>query len=129
MRKILLVMAGGSIGSLTRFLMNRLAEFLVGPGFPWPTLWVNLAGCLLVGFCLSLSERTRLLGPSARLFIITGFLGGLTTFSAYSLETAEFIREGAGWELIANLLGNNAGGICLAYVGLWLGSGFHRGPR
>ncbi|MCE5241932.1 MAG: fluoride efflux transporter CrcB [Syntrophobacteraceae bacterium] len=122
-------MAGGSFGSLTRFLVNRLAESLVGPVFPWPTLFVNLAGCVLVGFCLLLSERTRLLGPSARLFIITGFLGGLTTFSAYPLETAEFMREGADWELLANILANNAGGAFLAPAGLWLGSGFLRESR
>ena len=122
MRKILLVMTGGGLGALSRYFVNWFVAVSIGPGFDWATLFVNSAGCLLIGISFALAERTKLFGPSARLFFVTGFLGGLTTFSAYSGETVHFLREGSGVEALASVLANNAAGVFLAGLGLWLGT-------
>ncbi len=104
---------------MTRYLATLLAVRLLGPGFPWGTLLVNLAGCFLVGVLFGLGTRTTLLGPSARLFLMTGFLGGLTTFSAFGLESLNAARENA-LLAAANIVANNVGGLLLVAAGLWV---------
>ena len=129
MKKMLLVMTGGSLGALARFLVNWFVGTFIGSGFAWATLWVNLVGCLLIGLFFALAERTRIMGSSARLFAVTGFLGGLTTFSAYSFETAKFLQSGSGVDALINVLVNNVGGLLLVCVGLWLGEVVLKGAR
>jgi CrcB protein len=80
----------------------------------------NLAGCFLIGVSFALAERTALLGPSARLFFMTGFLGSLTTFSTYALETSNSLTSGSNPIAIANFLINNFGGILLVFLGIYL---------
>ncbi len=80
---LLLVAAGGAAGSVARYLVSLLALSQLGAGFPWGTLAVNVAGSALIG----LAAGAGLQGE-ARLLLVTGFLGGFTTFSAFSLETA-----------------------------------------
>jgi CrcB protein len=118
--KILLVMAGGSLGALSRYGVALLAANLFGARFPWGTLIVNLTGCFLIGFAYSLGERTSLVSPSVRLFFMTGYLGALTTFSSYALETVNVAGAGS---LIAttNFLFNNLFGIALVFLGMWVG--------
>jgi len=69
----LLVFVGGGLGALSRHAVGRATLHAFGPGFPWGTLTVNVVGSFLIG-------------QSARLFLVTGFLGGFTTFSAFSLD-------------------------------------------
>jgi len=77
---ILLVAAGGAAGSVARYLAG-LAATMLGAGFPWGTLAVNLLGSALIGLAAGLGAS-----GDARLLLVTGFLGGFTTFSAFSLE-------------------------------------------
>lgn len=121
MTKILLVMIGGSVGALCRYGTGLLAVKLFGTGFPWGTLLVNLMGCFLIGLSFALAERTSLLSPSVRLLFMTGFLGALTTFSTYALETVNSARAGINLTAVANVLVNNIGGVVLVVIGMWLG--------
>jgi fluoride exporter len=122
MIKILLVLVGGGLGSVGRYGMSLLAVQLLGTKFPWGTLFVNLIGCFLIGFAFALAERgLNLMNPSVRLFFMTGFLGGLTTFSTYGLETAHSMRAGTHLVTAAYILANNVIGVALVFVGMWVG--------
>jgi len=122
MTKIFLVMAGGSIGAVSRYAVALLAVRLLGTRFPWGTLLVNLAGCFLIGLAFALAERgNSLMNPAMRLFFITGYLGALTTFSTYALETVEAVRAQNLLVALPNLLLNNFLGAALVLLGMWVG--------
>ena len=118
--KILLVMMGGSLGALSRYALALLAVKYIDSRFPWGTLLANLAGCFLIGIAFGLADRTSLLAPSARLFFMTGYLGALTTFSTYALETVNSLRTGGNPTAIVNFLVNNLGGVILVLAGIFL---------
>ncbi len=120
MPKPLLVMIGGCLGALCRYGASLLAVRLFGAAFPWGTLFVNLTGCLLIGMSFELSERQLLIGPSTRLLLVTGFLGALTTFSTFALESVNFGREGNFAGVVVNFLANNVLGLLLVLVGMWI---------
>jgi fluoride exporter len=122
MEKLLLVMAGGALGAASRYGISLLAVKMWGTRFPWGTLTVNLAGCFLIGLLFGLSDRVRMLTPEMRLLLITGFLGALTTFSTFSMETVSAGRAGLMVQPVVNILVNNLGGLALTVMGLWIGS-------
>ncbi|MFC1488783.1 fluoride efflux transporter CrcB [Thermodesulfobacteriota bacterium] len=117
--KILMVMFGGSLGSLCRYGFALMAARLIGTRFPWGTLMANLTGCFLIGVSFALVERTNLLSPTARLFFMTGFLGALTTFSTYALETVVSVRGETSSMAFLNFFLNNALGLILVLAGMW----------
>lgn len=120
--KILLVMLGGSIGALSRYAVSLLAAKFFGTRFPWGTLAVNLSGCFLIGLAFALAERgLSIMNPSMRLFFVTGYLGALTTFSTFGLETVNSMREGTYLVTVANLLSNNVLGVGLVFLGIFVG--------
>ncbi len=122
MLKILLVMAGGGLGSLSRYGVSLMAVWLFGSRFPFGTLIVNLAGCFLIGLSFALADQGfSIMNPSMRLFFMTGFLGGLTTFSTYALETVNSMRAGTDFTTAANFLSNNVVGAALVFLGMWVG--------
>ena len=84
-KSMLLVFIGGGIGSVSRLLADRWVREAHSSVFPWSTLMVNMLGCLLIGVFMQLIERLGL--PSAwKWLLITGFCGGFTTFSTFSME-------------------------------------------
>lgn len=95
MINILLVGAGGFIGSVFRHICGKTVHTLVQqyPWFPFGTLTVNVIGCLLIGFLAGLSESRHLFSPEARLFVFVGFIGGFTTFSSFGYETFILARD------------------------------------
>ena len=119
--KWLLVMLGGSLGAASRYAVSLLTARLWGPQFPYGTMVVNLAGCFLIGLLFALADRSRLLTPDVRLLLITGYLGALTTFSTFSLETVNAGRAGLTLQSLTNILINNLGGLSLTWLGLRLG--------
>lgn len=118
MDKVFLVFLGGGVGSLLRYGTTLLSARLLGTSYPWGTAIVNLFGCFLIGLIYGLAERAQGIGPSARLFLMTGFLGGLTTFSTFSLESVNAYRTGGLAALLINLLVHNVGGLSLAVLGM-----------
>jgi fluoride exporter len=119
---ILLVMCGGGLGAASRYGVSVLSVKLWGNTFPWGTLTVNLVGCFMIGLLFALADRVRLLTPEMRLLLITGFLGALTTFSAFTLESINAGRTGLVLLPLINILLNNVGGLTLTFLGMWLGS-------
>jgi fluoride exporter len=118
--KILLVMAGGSLGAAGRYLISLGAIRLFGTGLSWGTFLANMSGCFLIGVLFALADRVSLLTPSLRLFFMTGFLGALTTFSTYALEVVAAIRGGGFGVAAITFLANNIGGIGLVLAGIGL---------
>jgi fluoride exporter len=118
---VLLVMVGGSLGAASRYGISLLSVRLWGAHFPWGTLAVNLLGCFAIGLLIALADRSRLLTPDVRLLLLTGYLGALTTFSTFSLETVTAGRSGLVFHSLANILLNNVGSLSLTYLGLRLG--------
>jgi CrcB protein len=94
MTKWLILIVAGSIGTIARYLVSETTNGLLGAKFAYGTLAVNLIGCFLIGFLISLSESKFALTPNLRLFLIVGLLGAFTTFSAFMLETSNLIKEG-----------------------------------
>lgn len=120
MQGIILVFVGGGAGAVTRYISTLAAARMFGTAFPWGTLIVNLAGCFLAGIIAGLAGRSEMISPSARLFILAGFLGGLTTFSSFGLETFQAARDGAYWVMILNIIANNVAGLLFVGLGLFL---------
>ena len=95
MTHLLLVALGGAVGSVLRYLTGLLTLRVFGPGFPWRTLAVNIFGSLLIGIAAEVIGRKISASQEMRLLLITGFLGGFTTFSAFSLDIAFLFERGA----------------------------------
>ncbi len=121
LKKVSIVMLGGGLGAASRYGIGLLTAKAWGAQFPWGTLTVNLIGCFLIGLIFALADRVRLLTPDMRLLLITGYLGALTTFSSFSLETINAARAGLTFQPLVNILVNNLGGLGLTLAGLWLG--------
>jgi fluoride exporter len=120
--KILFVLLGGSLGALSRYGVSLLAVKLFGVKFPWGTLIVNLSGCFLIGLAFAWGERgLGIMNPLVRLFFMTGFLGALTTFSTFGLETVTALQEGRYLVAAANIVANNVIGISLVFLGMVVG--------
>ena len=116
--ELLCVVAGGALGSCLRFLVGRFTEqFFPSLELPAATLLVNLVGCLAIGVIAALSARGAT-SHEARLFIVTGILGGFTTFSAFSLETASLLRSGHFFVAGSYIVSSVVGGITAVMIGL-----------
>ncbi|EJZ21687.1 fluoride efflux transporter CrcB [Rhizobium sp. Pop5] len=94
MIQALLVAVGGAIGSVLRYYVGQWALKLMGPAFPWGTLAVNVVGCFVIGVFAELIARKFNASMELRLLLITGFLGGFTTFSAFSLDAISLFERG-----------------------------------
>jgi len=96
LQSIVLVMLGSGLGGGARLWLSTLVQRATSPTFPWGTLFVNVAGCLLVGALGALLAPPGRLhdAQSLRIFLVTGVLGGFTTFSAFALETVLLYERG-----------------------------------
>ena len=113
----LVVGLGGFCGSVARFLLSGLVHRLLPPVFPYGTLVVNLVGCLAIGYFGGLVQVRSLLGPSQRLFLLIGVLGGFTTYSTFAYETLGLAQ---GSEFLKAVL-NIGAHVMLGFIAAWLG--------
>lgn len=120
MQHIVLVGFGGAIGAVARYMVTVTAIRMFGPMFPWGTLAVNIVGSLLMGALAALFLAKAPDAMGLRLFVLTGVLGGFTTFSAFSLDVVELIERGAWGLMTAYVVGSVVVSIvaCLAGVAL-----------
>lgn len=116
MLRLFLLLAGGGIGTILRYWLSNLVYRAAGGVFPSGTLAVNLGGSLAIGALWALFEKGALT-PNARLFLLTGMLGGFTTFSTFTLESFSLLRNGELKLAAANILVSNAAGIFLVFAG------------
>ncbi|MGD0674868.1 MAG: fluoride efflux transporter CrcB [Polyangiaceae bacterium] len=93
MARVLLIAFAGALGTLTRYAVGLWAGRTLGTIFPYGTLIVNLSGCFLIAFITQIALSTTLISPTVRLTLTTGFMGGLTTYSSFNLETTSLLRE------------------------------------
>jgi CrcB protein len=101
--KWLALIGGGTLGTLSRYLLGGAVHQWLGASFPYGTLIVNLTGCWLVGFLAALSDDKFALGPEARVFLMIGFCGAYTTFSTFMLETANLMKDGENLRAFMNI--------------------------
>jgi CrcB protein len=117
MYQLLLVMAGGAVGSAARFLVGRAALGALGPNFPYGTLAVNLIGGLGMGLLVGVLARLNA-GEYWRLLLGIGVLGGFTTFSSFSLDAVGMIERGDLAMALAYVLVSVIGSIAAVFIGL-----------
>lgn len=120
MQNIALVAIGGAVGSVARYLVGIGALRLFGPDFPVGTLAVNIVGSFLMGVFIELVALKFDGSPALRLLIATGFLGGFTTFSAFSLDVVGLWERGAVASLLVYLVGSVVFSILALFAGLVL---------
>lgn len=103
MSKFLLICLGGALGTGARYLMCDWALARFGDSFPYGTLTVNIIGSFLMGIVMHLGLTTELFSPTTRFVLVTGVLGGFTTYSAFNYETLNYFQNGEPLKGMTNL--------------------------
>jgi len=119
MKSVVLVGVGSFVGGICRYLLSTLIQSKTAASFPYGTFAVNLIGCFIIGCLLGLSEKWQL-NVEWRLLLITGLIGGFTTFSAFSVETHYLIKTGHISTAAIYIAGSVIFGIGLTFLGAWL---------
>jgi CrcB protein len=114
----LAVSIGGILGANTRYLVSLYIAERLGTAFPYGTLLINVTGSLIIGFFLTLAVERFNLDPLWRLFFATGFLGAYTTFSSYTFETAQLVRDGSYGLAFVYLFGSVLAGMIGVFAGI-----------
>lgn len=117
MKPFFLIFMGGGLGSFCRFYIASWAIDQLGPSFPFGTLIVNLLGSLIIGLIAGLPQASASLAPNTRLFLMTGILGGFTTFSSYEYESFMLTTDGEFGKAALNLILS----MCLGFFMVGLG--------
>lgn len=118
MRLILLVAAGGAVGSVARYGVGELAQRWFGSSFPWGTLAVNITGSFAMGLLLAWIMTRTQLSAELRALVATGFLGGFTTFSAFSWDVLQLIERKA----LGAALGYAGASVALSLAAVFVGA-------
>lgn len=118
---MLAVLAGGGIGSVLRYAVTFGMTQRLGPGFPWWTFAINVSGSFVIGAVAEITQ-TRVFGgsPLIRIFLMTGVLGGYTTFSTFALDTWQLLSDRVAYLAFAYAIGSVVLGICAAFCGIAL---------
>ena len=121
MTKIVLVLLGGAFGTgvryfLSSFIYSRIQE----PTFPYANLVINVSGSFLIGVLAELFDARVLVSPATRVALLTGVLGGYTTFSSFAFETVSLLRDGELWLATVNVSSSMILGLGAVWVGIKL---------
>lgn len=117
--KYVAVGIGALLGANLRFIVANWAADRWGPDFPYGTFIINVSGAFVIGVALSYLAVRSSIDPLWRLFAVTGFLGGYTTFSSYTWEALSLANDGAFLRFAGYVVGSNV----LGLLGVWLGAG------
>ncbi len=121
MTNILLAALGGAIGSVLRYLVGVFTVRWFGPSFPWGTLSVNIVGSFIIGLTVEMIARRFNASMELRVFIVTGIIGGFTTWSSFSLDTMVLFERGAFAAAAAYVIGSLVVSFAAVFAGLALG--------
>ncbi|NNM01023.1 MAG: fluoride efflux transporter CrcB [Gammaproteobacteria bacterium] len=121
MQSLVLIALGGAIGALLRFLVSSGMHSVLGRGFPYGTLAVNVLGSLAMGFAFAILVEREQFPVEYRALLMVGVLGAFTTFSTFSFETLELLENGAFARALANVLVNVTLCLAVCWAGLLLG--------
>ena len=116
--KILMILAGGGLGALTRYTLGYQIDKSLNLSFPIGIFCVNLIGCFLIGLLVSLFENKFIFSENLKIFLIIGFLGSLTTFSTFALDNYNFLTQKNIILLITNIFLTNAFGLLMVLLGI-----------
>ena len=121
LKNFLAISSAAVVGANLRYLLSRIAARLLGPVFPYGTLFINIAGSFIVGFFIVWTTERVLIDPRWRLLVVIGFCGSFTTFSSFAFETMAYFAQGQWGLMVVNILSNNL--LCLgaALAGMSLG--------
>ena len=119
--QILYLAVAGALGAVSRFLLSGVTYRLLGSGFPYGTLCVNIIGSLLIGFVMQVGLTTDIIPQSLRTVITVGFLGAFTTFSTFSFETLNYIQEGVWGMALLNIAVNVIVCLLAVFAGIIIG--------
>ncbi|MBC3767757.1 fluoride efflux transporter CrcB [Neptunicella marina] len=111
------IAVGGASGACLRHFVNQIMIQLLGKGFPFGTLLVNVVGSFLLGFLYSLLEQGHVAVAPWRSLIAIGFLGALTTFSTFSVDSMLLLQQGSWMKALANITLN----LVSCFIAAWLG--------
>ncbi len=125
MTKYLLVLIGGGVGSLVRFLTGTFVLRFFAGAFPLGTFLINVTGSFLIGILMTYFLNHSI-DPNWRLFLVTGMLGGYTTFSSFEWETFLTLREGATLVAIFYFVSSIVLGLAAVWLGAAIGNGLGR---
>ena len=114
MNRVLVISLGAILGANARWFISRYAARVLGPVFPYGTLFINVTGSFIVGFFMIWASERVLLDPRWRLLIVIGFCGSFTTFSSFAFETMAYFEQGQWLLLFTNFVANNL--LCLTAV-------------
>ncbi len=118
MLKIILVLFGGAVGTGFRYGLSSLVYSRIeSPAFPYANLIINVSGSFAIGVLAELFNERVLVSPAIRVALLTGLLGGYTTFSSFSHETFSLIRDGEWFRATLNAVGS----VLLGLIAVWLG--------
>ena len=118
--KYLLILVGGGVGSLARYLAGNAIMVRYAGRFPLGTLFVNLTGSFLIGLIMTLLSERFTSGQYLRPLLVIGFLGGYTTFSSFEWETYFALREDGLWTGLVNVIGSVTLGYAAVRFGVML---------
>ena len=116
---LLAVALGGALGSLLRYFVAGAVQSATWPGFPWGIFVVNITGGFAMGLIVELSALKLNLTPEVRAFLTVGILGGYTTFSTFSLDSALLIERGDYSGAALYIVGSALLSILALFIGLW----------
>ena len=111
MNDFIVISAGSILGANARWIISRHAARILGPVFPYGTLFINVTGSFVVGFFMIWASERVLLDPRWRLLVVVGFCGAFTTFSSFAFETMAYFEQGQWMMMLANFSSNNL--LCL----------------
>jgi len=120
MQMIAAVATGGAVGAVLRYLLALQITAWTGPAFPVGVLVINVSGCFFMGVLAQLVVQGWSVSPEFRTFLMTGILGGFTTFSAFALDAAVLAERGDTRGALVYVLASVAGSIMSLFLGLYL---------